>query len=81
MASSQSSRDPPRMFQKTERCDIMPLFDFKCEKCGKSMEILVRSSEEKAKCECGSEMKRQISAPSFEIVGNGWSKTDFKNKR
>jgi len=44
----------------------MPLFDFLCSDCGKISEILVASSNEKAKCiSCGSgNVKKMLSAPS-----------------
>jgi putative FmdB family regulatory protein len=32
----------------------MPIFEYKCEDCGKESEILLRSQNEKPKCECGS---------------------------
>ena len=44
----------------------MPLFDFLCSDCGKISEILIASSNEKAKCiSCGSgNVKKMLSAPS-----------------
>jgi putative FmdB family regulatory protein len=47
------------------RCK-MPLYDFLCSDCGKISEILVASSNEKAKCiSCGSgNVIKMLSAPS-----------------
>ena len=44
----------------------MPLFDYKCQNCGKIVEILVTGSEENLKCQdCGSEnMTKLVSAHS-----------------
>jgi len=47
----------------------MPIYDFRCAKCGHEMEILVRASLEKETptcIECGStKLKRLISAPNI----------------
>ena len=61
----------------------MPIFDFKCEACGCSKELLRKISDPiLTECpECLKEtFKKQISAPSFQLNGTGWYVTDFKNK-
>ena len=60
----------------------MPIFDYHCE-CGKVEEIIQKTSEEKSvQCPtCGKEMKRQVSAASFQLKGTGWYKTDFADKK
>ena len=61
----------------------MPIFDFKCEACGYSKELLRKISDPMlTECpECHKEMfKKQVSAPSFQLTGSGWYVTDFKNK-
>jgi len=61
----------------------MPIFDFKCEACGCSKELLRKISDSTVtKCpECHKEtFKKQVSAPSFQLTGSGWYVTDFKNK-
>ncbi len=61
----------------------MPIFDFKCEACGCSKELLRKISDPiTTKCpECRKEtFKKQVSAPSFQLTGSGWYVTDFKNK-
>ena len=42
----------------------MPLYEYECSKCDKSVELLVRSAEEQVSCpECGSEkLTRLMSA-------------------
>jgi len=58
----------------------MPIYEFKCEKCGKVVEELVRSSSSSApKCvECGVEMVRLISSPASIIFkGSGYYTTDY----
>jgi len=61
----------------------MPIFDFKCEACGCSKELLRKISDPiLTECpECHKEtFKKQVSAPSFQLNGTGWYATDFKNK-
>ena len=61
----------------------MPIFDFKCEACGCSKELLRKISDPiLTECpECHKEtFKKQVSAPSFQLNGTGWYVTDFKNK-
>jgi len=61
----------------------MPIFDFKCEACGYSKELLRKISDPiLTECpECHKEtFKKQVSAPSFQLTGSGWYVTDFKNK-
>ena len=61
----------------------MPIFDFKCEVCGCSKELLRKISDPiMTECpECHkATFKKQVSAPSFQLSGSGWYVTDFKNK-
>ena len=61
----------------------MPIFDFKCETCGCSKELLRKISDPiLTECpECHKKtFKKQVSAPSFQLTGSGWYVTDFKNK-
>jgi putative FmdB family regulatory protein len=61
----------------------MPLYDYKCDSCGNKEEVLKKHSDPDPRCpKCGSdEFKREVSSASFELKGNGWYATDFKNKR
>ncbi len=60
----------------------MPIFDFKCTKCGKVKEIMVKmkDSDSVHSCECGYVMKKQLGACSFKIGGysaaNGYGELD-----
>ena len=41
----------------------MPIYEYICQDCGQKSEILMKSSEQKAVCFCGSEnLKKQFSA-------------------
>ena len=60
----------------------MPLYEYKCSKCGKEVEILQRVSDPPyAHCpKCGGEMKKMMSAPAIQFKGSGFYKTDYANK-
>ena len=61
----------------------MPIYEYKCQKCGHFVEVIQRMSDEPlVDCSsCGApQMKKQVSAPAFRLSGEGWYETDFKNK-
>lgn len=57
----------------------MPLYDYKCHKCGKVFEVRQNFSDERLKVheECGGELERLISAPALQFKGSGWYITDY----
>ena len=58
----------------------MPIYEFQCLKCNKKFEKILSISEsnKKIKCDCGTDLQRVVSAPSFRLDGKGWYETDFK---
>ena len=59
----------------------MPIYEYKCQKCGHYFEVLQRISEEPlSTCpECKKNtLKKLVSAPNFRLKGEGWYETDFK---
>jgi putative FmdB family regulatory protein len=60
----------------------MPIYEYKCEECGKDVEIMQRITE----CplticpNCGGKMKKMISNTSFVLKGTGWYATDYADK-
>jgi putative FmdB family regulatory protein len=61
----------------------MPLYEYQCASCGKSIEILQKVSDEPIVIcpDCGSaQLKKKVSATRFQLKGTGWYVTDFKNK-
>ncbi len=61
----------------------MPIYEYACEDCFHSFEIMQKISSEPVKAcpECGKErVKRLVSAPQFKLKGTGWYETDFKTK-
>src|SRR5215469_2339341 len=57
----------------------MPLYEYKCHRCGKSFEKIQKFSDEPLTVhdECGGEVERLISTPSFQFKGSGWYVTDY----
>ena len=59
----------------------MPIYEYKCLKCGHQFEVIQRFSdnpiEKCPSCE-NNEVKKLVSAPSFRLKGGGWYETDFK---
>jgi putative FmdB family regulatory protein len=60
----------------------MPLYEYKCEKCGHQFEKIQKFSDKMLKkCpECGGRVEQMISAPAVQFKGSGWYVTDYANK-
>ena len=60
----------------------MPLYEYKCEKCGNQFEKIEKHSAPMTqKCpKCGAKAQRMISAAGIQFKGSGWYVTDYKGK-
>lgn len=60
----------------------MPLYEYKCSKCGHRFEkIETVSASVKKKCpECGGTAERMLAAPAIQFKGSGWYVTDYAGK-
>ena len=60
----------------------MPLYEYRCEKCGAQIEKIQKFSDPPlATCEkCGGELTRLLSAPAIQFKGSGWYVTDYARK-
>jgi len=60
----------------------MPLYEYKCTKCGSSFEVIQKVNDQPyKKCpECGGCLKKIISAPAIQFKGSGWYVTDYAHK-
>lgn len=59
----------------------MPLYEYRCEKCGYEMESLQKISDAPlVDCpQCAQPaLKKLVSAAGFRLKGSGWYETDFK---
>lgn len=57
----------------------MPLYEYRCSKCGKVFEVLQKFSDQPLTThpECGGAVERLLSASSFQLKGGGWYVTDY----
>ena len=57
----------------------MPLYDYRCRKCGEVFEVRQRFSDALLTTHegCGGEVERLISAPALQFKGTGWYVTDY----
>ena len=60
----------------------MPLYEYKCKKCGHHFERIVKFSDKPMKkCpDCGGAVEQLISAPTVQFKGAGWYVTDYAKK-
>ena len=60
----------------------MPLYEYKCDKCGHLFEKIenVSASTTKKCPKCGAKAARQPSAPAIQFKGSGWYVTDYAKK-
>ena len=60
----------------------MPLYEYKCVKCGRRFEKIESvSAPETRKCpKCGGRAERQLTAPAIQFKGSGWYVTDYAGK-
>jgi len=60
----------------------MPIYEYKCKKCGKHYEVWQKITDEPLKVcqECGGELIKLISESSFILKGTGWYVTDYVRK-
>ena len=57
----------------------MPLFEYLCESCGRTFEVIQNFSEAKLTiCDrCGGKLKKLVSSPAFQFKGSGWYVSDY----
>jgi putative FmdB family regulatory protein len=57
----------------------MPLYEYKCSRCGKAVEVLQRFSDAQLQVHagCGGALERVISPSAFNFKGTGWYVTDY----
>lgn len=57
----------------------MPLYEYKCSKCGSVFEVLQRFSDKPLEIHesCGGKVERLISPPGLQFKGSGWYVTDY----
>jgi putative FmdB family regulatory protein len=59
----------------------MPIYAYRCGSCGFEKDVLQKMSDAPLTAcpECRAEsFSKQLTAPGFQLKGNGWYATDFK---
>jgi putative FmdB family regulatory protein len=61
----------------------MPIYEYKCKKCGKEFELFQGIAEPAAKsCRfCRGPVHKMMSLSSFHLKGSGWYATDYGGKK
>jgi putative FmdB family regulatory protein len=57
----------------------MPLYDYRCHKCGETFEVRQRFADAPLQVHegCGGEVERLISVSALQFKGTGWYVTDY----
>jgi len=65
-----------------EKGALVPLYEYKCRKCGRLTEKIENvSGPHLKKCpHCGGKVEAVITAPSIQFKGGGWYVTDYGGK-
>ncbi len=60
----------------------MPIYEYSCTKCGKTVEAMQKMSDPPLKkCPtCGGSLAKVMSSTSFVLKGTGWYATDYAKK-
>jgi putative FmdB family regulatory protein len=61
----------------------MPIYEYKCKKCGKEFEIFQGITEQPVQaCQsCGGPVNKLMSLSTFHLKGSGWYVTDYGGKK
>ncbi len=57
----------------------MPLYEYRCEKCGELFEVRQKFADDPLTTheKCGGKVDRLLSAPSLQFKGSGWYVNDY----
>ena len=57
----------------------MPLYEYKCEGCGETFEVMQKFADQPLAVhdKCGGKVHRLLSAPALQFKGSGWYITDY----
>lgn len=57
----------------------MPLYEYKCDKCEQTFEVIQKFSDEPLTVheKCGGAVRRLLSSPALQFKGSGWYVNDY----
>lgn len=60
----------------------MPIYEYRCKKCGSHFEVIQKISDNPLKTcsSCKGRLTKLISQTSFQLKGSGWYATDYAGK-
>ena len=60
----------------------MPIYEYQCTNCGCTLEAMQKITDQPLKLcpSCKGQLRRLMSLTSFQLKGNGWYATDYKDK-
>jgi putative FmdB family regulatory protein len=60
----------------------MPLYEYRCDACGKNFEVIQKFSDDPLTTHagCGGHVQRLLSPPALQFKGTGWYVTDYARK-
>jgi len=60
----------------------MPTYQYQCPACGETKERVQRITDQpvRIQCECGTRMRRIISATNFVLNGKGWARDGYSKE-
>jgi putative FmdB family regulatory protein len=61
----------------------MPLYEYKCESCGKTFEVIQKFSDTplEVHADCGGKVIRLVSPSALHFKGSGWYVTDYASSK
>jgi putative FmdB family regulatory protein len=76
-----SERTVIKVIERLSRGIYMPIYEYKCQKCGTFETTQKITDKALARCPtCKSKVKKLISNTSFQLKGTGWYVTDYARK-
>lgn len=60
----------------------MPLYEYRCSKCGETIEVIQKLSDPPLQncTKCGGNVTKLLSGPAIQFKGAGWYITDYARK-
>ena len=59
----------------------MPIYEYYCQKCGKTTESIEKLDTDYVVCECDYVANRIVSATNFKLKGSCWAKDNYSSKK